>query len=92
MLVIEPTRELAAQVGREFELLARHCALRAAVVVGGESMRRQAAELRMGAQVIIACPGRLLDHLERGNVVMDLVSAVVIDEADLRFGPPILTT
>jgi ATP-dependent RNA helicase RhlE len=82
MLVIEPTRELAAQVGREFGLLARHCALRAAVVVGGESMRRQAAELRMGAQVIIACPGRLLDHLEHNNVVLDRVSAVVIDEAD----------
>jgi superfamily II DNA/RNA helicase len=82
MLVIEPTRELAAQVGREFGLLARHCSLRASVVVGGESMRRQAAELRMGVQVIIACPGRLQDHLERGNVALDQVSAVVIDEAD----------
>ncbi|HJU12087.1 MAG TPA: DEAD/DEAH box helicase [Candidatus Binataceae bacterium] len=81
MLVIEPTRELAAQVGREFRLLARHCGLRAAVVVGGESVRHQIAELR-GAQVIIACPGRLLDHLERGQVALDKVSAVVIDEAD----------
>lgn len=81
MLVIEPTRELAAQVGREFELLARHCMLRAAVVVGGESMRRQASELRL-AQVIIACPGRLLDHLEHRHVALDSVSAVVIDEAD----------
>ena len=81
MLVIEPTRELAAQVGREFQLLARHCNLRAAVVVGGESMRRQASELRQ-AQVIIACPGRLLDHLERRQVALDGVSAVVIDEAD----------
>src|SRR5438132_5041708 len=52
MLVIEPTRELAAQVGREFRLLARHCGLRAAVLIGGESMRRQAEELRLGAQVI----------------------------------------
>ncbi len=82
MLVIEPTRELAAQVGCEFRLLARHCRLRAAVVVGGESMRRQADELRMGAQVIIACPGRLLDHLEHGKVALDRISAVVIDEAD----------
>jgi ATP-dependent RNA helicase RhlE len=81
MLVIEPTRELAAQVGREFGLLARHCALQAAVVVGGESMRRQARELRM-AQVIIACPGRLLDHLEHRQVVLDGISTVVIDEAD----------
>src|SRR5438105_12502971 len=57
MLLIEPTRELAAQVGRECRLLARHCGLRAAVLIGGESMRRQAEELRLGAQVIIACPG-----------------------------------
>ncbi len=81
MLVIEPTRELAAQVGREFGLFARHCMLRAAVVVGGESMHRQAKELRT-AHVIIACPGRLLDHLEHRHVALDGVSAVVIDEAD----------
>jgi ATP-dependent RNA helicase RhlE len=81
MLVIEPTRELAAQVGREFGLLARHSILRAAVVVGGESMHRQAHELRT-AQVIIACPGRLIDHLERGHLALKDVSAVVIDEAD----------
>ena len=83
MLVIEPTRELAAQVAREFRLLARHANLRAAVIVGGESMRRQAEELRSGAQVIIACPGRLIDHLENGKLLsLKRVSAVVIDEAD----------
>jgi ATP-dependent RNA helicase RhlE len=82
MLVIEPTRELAAQVCREFRLLARHTRLRAAVIVGGESMRRQLEELRSGAQVLIACPGRLLDHMERGTVSLDDVRAVVIDEAD----------
>jgi ATP-dependent RNA helicase RhlE len=81
MVVIEPTRELAAQIGREFRLLARHCSLRAAVVVGGESMRRQHRELHI-AQVIIACPGRLLDHLEHHHLALDGVSAVVIDEAD----------
>ncbi len=82
MLVIEPTRELAAQVAREFRLLARHTRLRAAVIVGGESMRRQIDELRSGAQVLIACPGRLLDHLERGHLKLDSLKAVVIDEAD----------
>ena len=82
MLVIEPTRELAAQVGREFQLLARHTKLRAAVIVGGESMRRQLDEIRAGAQVMIACPGRLLDHLERGSIKLDRLRAVVIDEAD----------
>jgi ATP-dependent RNA helicase RhlE len=81
MLVIEPTRELAAQVGREFGLLARHCQLRAAVVVGGQSMRRQARELSM-AHVIVACPGRLLDHLQHRHIVLNSVTAVVIDEAD----------
>ncbi len=82
MLVIEPTRELAAQVAREFRLFARHTQLRAAVIVGGESMRRQLNELRSGAQVVIACPGRLLDHLERGHLSLDPLKAVVIDEAD----------
>jgi ATP-dependent RNA helicase RhlE len=82
MLVIEPTRELAAQVGREFGLLARHTRLHAAVIVGGESMRRQLDDLKAGAQVLIACPGRLLDHMERGSVKLDRVRAVVIDEAD----------
>lgn len=82
MLVIEPTRELAAQVAREFGLLARHTRLRAAVIVGGESIRRQLDELKAGAQVLIACPGRLLDHLERGSVHLAGVKAIVIDEAD----------
>ncbi len=81
MLVIEPTRELAAQVAHEFRLLARHCMLRAAVIVGGESMRRQVDELR-AAQVIIACPGRLLDHLDHGHAALGNISAVIIDEAD----------
>lgn len=82
MLVIEPTRELAAQVAREFNLLARHTRLRPVLIVGGESMRRQLSELKAGAQVLIACPGRLLDHLEHGSVSLRHVHAVVIDEAD----------
>lgn len=82
MLVIEPTRELAAQVAREFQLLARHTKLRAAVIVGGESMRRQIDEVKKGAQVLIACPGRLIDLIEQGVVNLDHINAVVIDEAD----------
>ena len=82
MLVIEPTRELAAQVAREFNLFARHTNLRAAVVVGGESMRRQSAEIKQGAQVLIVCPGRLIDLVEQGVVSLKRISAVVIDEAD----------
>ena len=81
-MVLAPTRELAAQIGREFDILARNTRIRAAVVVGDESMGRQLHELRSGAQVLVACPGRLIDHLERGTVKLDRVEIVVIDEAD----------
>jgi ATP-dependent RNA helicase RhlE len=81
-LIIAPTRELAAQVANEFKLLARHSPLRAAVIVGGESMRRQVDDLRAGAQVLIACPGRLIDLMEQGKVSLDRIEIAVIDEAD----------
>jgi ATP-dependent RNA helicase RhlE len=81
-LILAPTRELAAQIGREFILLSRTTGLRAAVIVGGESTNRQVHELRSGAQVLIACPGRLIDHLEQGTVRIDGVDFVIIDEAD----------
>jgi ATP-dependent RNA helicase RhlE len=81
-LILAPTRELAAQVAREFSVLARNTRLKAAVIVGGDSMQRQLHDLRSGAQVVVACPGRLIDHLERGTVKLDRVEMVVIDEAD----------
>jgi ATP-dependent RNA helicase RhlE len=81
-LVLAPTRELAAQISREFVLFSRNTRLRAAVIVGGESMSRQIQDLRSGTQVLIACPGRLIDHLERGTVRLDRVDFVIIDEAD----------
>lgn len=81
-LILAPTRELAAQINREFTLLARNTSLRAALVVGGESMSRQVHDVRAGVQVLIACPGRLIDHLERGTVRLDRVNLVVLDEAD----------
>jgi ATP-dependent RNA helicase RhlE len=80
-LILAPTRELAAQIGHEFQLLTRNSRIRAAVIVGGESMNRQIQDLR-GAQLIVACPGRLIDHLERRTVRLDRVEFVVIDEAD----------
>ncbi len=80
-MILAPTRELAAQIAHEFALLARHLGLRAAVAVGGESMNRQIHELR-SAHVVIACPGRLIDHLERGTVRLDRIRTVVLDEAD----------
>jgi len=81
-LVLAPTRELAAQIGQEFHLLARHTRLSAAVVVGGMSMERQLQKLRKGAQVLVGCPGRLIDHIDRGTVRLDQIEIVVIDEAD----------
>ncbi|HKV53848.1 MAG TPA: DEAD/DEAH box helicase, partial [Candidatus Binataceae bacterium] len=81
-LILAPTRELAAQINHEFMLFARHTRLRAGLVVGGESLSQQTNELRRGVQVLIACPGRLIDHLDRGNVRLDQIEFVVIDEAD----------
>jgi ATP-dependent RNA helicase RhlE len=81
-LVIAPTRELASQIGQEFDLLSRNTHLRAAVIVGGEPMGRQVRELRAGVEVLIACPGRLIDHLERGTINLDRIEVMVIDEAD----------
>ena len=80
--MLAPTRELAAQIGEEFRLLSRNTRLRAAVVVGGESMSRQVRELRLGVHVLVACPGRLIDHLQHHTVDLDQIEVVVIDEAD----------
>ena len=81
-LILAPTRELASQIAREFELLSVSPRLRAALIVGGESMDRQVRDVRNGARAVIACPGRLVDHLERGTVRLDQVEVLVIDEAD----------
>lgn len=81
-LILAPTRELASQIADEFRRLAGNTRMRAAVIVGGESMDRQMSELRRGVQVLVACPGRLVDHLERGTVKLDRIEVVVIDEAD----------
>jgi len=81
-LVLAPTRELALQIAREFQLLSASLRMRAAVIVGGESMDRQIRDIRNGVQLVVACPGRLVDHLERGTVRLDQVQILVIDEAD----------
>jgi ATP-dependent RNA helicase RhlE len=81
-IILAPTRELAAQIGQEFQVLARHTRLSAAVIVGGMSMERQLQKLRKGAQVLVGCPGRLIDHIERGTVKLETIEIAVIDEAD----------
>lgn len=81
-LVLEPTRELAAQVHTFFSDYARFTDLRAAVLYGGVGYGRQRDQLRAGADIVVATPGRLLDHMARGAVRLDRVEFLVLDEAD----------
>jgi ATP-dependent RNA helicase RhlE len=81
-LILEPTRELAAQVETAFRDYARFTNLRITVVFGGVGYGRQNDALRGGTDIIVATPGRLLDHLERGTVRLDKVQFLVLDEAD----------
>jgi len=82
MLILVPTRELALQVGDHAMQLARKTSLKVAIVYGGVGMRDQERALRAGADVVVATPGRLLDHMGRGNVRFDGLSILVLDEAD----------
>jgi ATP-dependent RNA helicase RhlE len=80
--VLEPTRELAAQVETAVHDFARFTKLRTAVLYGGVGYGKQLDALRDGADVIMATPGRLLDHMERGACRLDNVKYLVLDEAD----------
>ena len=81
-LVLLPTRELADQVAQQIKLYAKYTQLRSTVVFGGIDMKPQTAELKKGVEVLVATPGRLLDHIEAKNVVLNQVEYVVLDEAD----------
>ncbi|MBP6901687.1 MAG: DEAD/DEAH box helicase [Burkholderiaceae bacterium] len=81
-LVLAPTRELADQVANNVKAYAKHSQLRSAVVFGGVDMKPQTLELKRGVEVLIATPGRLLDHIEAKNAVLNQVEYVVLDEAD----------
>ena len=81
-LILAPTRELAAQVAENFEKFATHHKLSMALLIGGVSFGDQEAALDKGVDVLIATPGRLLDHFERGKVLLQDVKILVIDEAD----------
>ena len=81
-LVIAPTRELALQVQRELEWLYADAGARVVSCVGGMDPRREQRLLYAGAHIVVGTPGRLRDHLERGNLKMGELSAVVLDEAD----------
>jgi ATP-dependent RNA helicase RhlE len=81
-LVLAPTRELADQVANNVKAYARHTQLRVACVFGGVDMTPQTQELRRGVEVLIATPGRLLDHIQAKNCALNQVEYVVLDEAD----------
>ncbi|WP_164748379.1 MULTISPECIES: DEAD/DEAH box helicase [unclassified Mesorhizobium] len=81
-LILEPTRELAAQVEENFVKYGKNHKLNIALLIGGVSFEEQDKKLERGADVLIATPGRLLDHRERGKLLLNGVEILVIDEAD----------
>ena len=81
-LVLTPTRELAIQVEESFREYAKHLPIRSAVVYGGVDMKPQIAQLRLGVEVLVATPGRPLDHVPSKTVMFNQVSVLILDEAD----------
>lgn len=81
-LVLAPTRELAAQVAENFDVYAKNTKLTKALLIGGVSFKEQDALINKGVDVLIATPGRLLDHFERGKLLLTGVQVMVVDEAD----------
>ena len=82
MLVLCPTRELARQVQSELEDVSRPLGLHSAVFHGGVSYDPQARALRMGTDILVGTPGRVIDHIDRGNLDLSELDVVVLDEAD----------
>ena len=82
VLILAPTRELAVQVTDEITRLAKYTGIRTATIYGGQSINLQLDKLRKGVQIIVATPGRLIDHIKQGSIILDEVKFVVLDEAD----------
>jgi ATP-dependent RNA helicase RhlE len=81
-LILTPTRELAAQVGESVEIYGKYLSLRSAIVFGGVNINPQITRLRSGVDILIATPGRLLDHVGRRTVDLSQLEILVLDEAD----------
>ncbi|MBI9083176.1 MAG: DEAD/DEAH box helicase [Desulfobacterales bacterium] len=84
-LIIAPTRELAEQIHESIETLGRQTGVRSISIYGGVGINPQIQKLRQGPAIVVACPGRLLDHLGRGTVDLSNLEMLVIDEADQMF-------
>ena len=81
-LILVPTRELAAQVAESVRDYGRYLPFNSTVIFGGVSINPQISKLRNGVDIVIATPGRLLDHMQRGTIRLDAVETLVLDEAD----------
>jgi ATP-dependent RNA helicase RhlE len=81
-LIVAPTRELAEQIKLAIQEMGQRTGLRSAALYGGVGMEPQIRALRMGTDIVVACPGRLLDHIERRNIDLSHVEILVLDEAD----------
>ena len=81
-VILAPTRELAVQVTAEIEKFARYTGIRAVSIYGGQSIGIQYKQLKKGVQIVIATPGRLIDHIKRGSISLEDVKFAVLDEAD----------
>jgi ATP-dependent RNA helicase RhlE len=84
-LVIAPTRELAEQIHDAIRALGYHTKRRSTTIYGGVSMNPQIQKLRTGVEIVVACPGRLLDHIRQGTINLSSVEVLVLDEADRMF-------
>jgi ATP-dependent RNA helicase RhlE len=84
-LIVGPTRELAEQTNKVIHQLGRGTHVHAVTMYGGVGMRPQIDGLRRGAEIVVACPGRLLDHLRQGTIKLDRVEMLILDEADQMF-------
>ena len=81
-LILTPTRELAAQVHQSIQTYGRYLSFRSIEIYGGVSARPQISKLRKGVDIVVATPGRLLDHVRQGNINLSGVEFLVLDEAD----------
>ncbi len=84
-LIIAPTRELAEQIHKAIGSMGRRTGLRSATVYGGVSANLQIQKLRAGTEIVVACPGRLLDHINQGTIKLSRMEVLVLDEADRMF-------
>ncbi len=84
-LILTPTRELAVQIETAIKTYGRYLDIKTLVVYGGVDLRKQSQKLKRGVDIIVATPGRLMDHMQRGNINFKIIEVLVLDEADRMF-------